>query len=660
MSMRRKVKVWAGLLCGLAVLALFSSLMLQPDARTAVTPLAAQANVSGLKATYLDWTAKHVANGGDRNVVLALNWSKGMSREYTEASGIARLDLLGSSAEVMIEGLKPGEPWDVWLVENQPGGSALAEASDRVQRLGRVAATEGGKAKLTVRLEPGFFDRFQADLMVVSRAGARPEAGVLFGTPDLFQRLYTQGRRPTMAAGHMPAAPLFGPRLALATPFDSLDPLVAEGADLFFNETFNGNGRTCGTCHPARNNFTIDPKFIATLPSNDPLFVAEFNPDLAANFEKPQLMRELGLILENVDGFDNLPTKFVLRSVQHTLGLRNSRIRQPGTPAPIERLGWGGDGAPLGGTLRDFAVGAINQHMTRKLTRVPDVDFRFPTDQELDAMAAFQLALGRQEDLNLAAMQFKSPVVSRGRDIFNTISSNGGTVAAGKCSVCHGNGGALGLENDNRNFNIGVEALADHPANLIAPGVMPRDGGFLRNLNALGAFGINRFNTPTVVEAADTGPFFHNNAVDTIEEAVAFYNSKAFNDSEVGVSFKASDGGVGIQLEATQVEAVAAMLRVLNALENIRSSLEIDQASYDQKDFEKVSTLLDIASFDTEDAYQVLNERNLHPQAAQYLKLAYEKEREASRQRSRPRRNDLIQEILMLKEAARDEMIVTP
>src|SRR3954468_8527832 len=30
------------------------------------------------------------------------------------------------------------------------------------------------------------------------------------------------------------------------------------GADIFFRGTFNGNGRTCGPCHPAQNNFTID------------------------------------------------------------------------------------------------------------------------------------------------------------------------------------------------------------------------------------------------------------------------------------------------------------------------------------------------------------------------------------------------------------------
>ena len=82
-----------------------------------------------------------------------------------------------------------------------------------------------------------------------------------------------------------------------------LDKLISQGAQLFFEETFSGNGRTCGTCHPASNNFTIDPAFIATLPANNPLFVAEFNPALA-QLERPQLMRQFGLILENLDGLE--------------------------------------------------------------------------------------------------------------------------------------------------------------------------------------------------------------------------------------------------------------------------------------------------------------------------------------------------------------------
>ena len=50
--------------------------------------------------------------------------------------------------------------------------------------------------------------------------------------------------------------------------------LIERGRELFTNETFDGNGRTCATCHPATNNFTLDPAFIAKLPRTDPLFVA--------------------------------------------------------------------------------------------------------------------------------------------------------------------------------------------------------------------------------------------------------------------------------------------------------------------------------------------------------------------------------------------------
>ena len=62
------------------------------------------------------------------------------------------------------------------------------------------------------------------------------------------------------------------------------EALITKGKEIFFNETFNGNGRTCGTCHPESDNFTIDPAFIATLPDDDPLFVAEFIPALKKNF----------------------------------------------------------------------------------------------------------------------------------------------------------------------------------------------------------------------------------------------------------------------------------------------------------------------------------------------------------------------------------------
>ncbi len=391
--------------------------------------------------------------------------------------------------------------------------------------------------------------------------------------------------------------------------------LITKGREIFFNETFNGNGRRCGTCHPAENNFTIDPAFIATLPANDPLFVAEFNPDLRKNFENPKLMREFGLILENLDGFDDLDNKFVMRGIPHLLGIRTS-VSSPQGP----RTGWSGDGAPGDGSLRSFAVGAVIQHFTKTLNRVPGVDFRLPTEEELDALEAFQLSLGRQSELVLP-LPLKGTVPKRGQAIFLDNS-------LGKCNLCHVNAGAtanFGRGNiGNANFNTGVENLPDQPARLTGERV-PQDDGF-------GRPGDGTFNTPPLVEAADTAPFFHNNTVQTIEAAVAFYDGEAFNNSPAGRALAAADPqGKGIELDGTQIQAIAAFLRVLNTLENIRQSLELLEASLQQSTAGRAQELLRRAIRETDDSIQVLEGGGLHPEAVAHLKRAHRLARKAAR-----------------------------
>ena len=79
---------------------------------------------------------------------------------------------------------------------------------------------------------------------------------------------------------------------------------IEKGRKLFETETFGGNGRTCASCHPASNNFTIDVPFINTLPATDKLFVAEQFPATLGKLETP-LLRKFGLICENLDGFGN-------------------------------------------------------------------------------------------------------------------------------------------------------------------------------------------------------------------------------------------------------------------------------------------------------------------------------------------------------------------
>ena len=390
--------------------------------------------------------------------------------------------------------------------------------------------------------------------------------------------------------------------------------LVEKGRALFFDETFNGNGRTCGTCHRAENNFTIDPAFIATLPAHDPLFVAEFIPALQANFENPELMRKFGLILENLDGFSDLENNFVMRGVPHVLALRISVNSLAGP-----RTGWSGDGAPSDapadgrdGSLRAFATGAVIQHFTKTLHRVEGVDFRLPTNDELDALEAFQLSLGRQEDLQ-SPLLLKGTVPKRGQEIFLDNS-------LGKCNFCHVNAGATasfgGPNIGNANFNTGVEDSPDQPADLTGELVPPDDG--------FGAPGDGAFNTPPLVEAADTGPFFHNNSIGTIEGAVAFYNSNAFNDSPSGLLLAGFDpGGVGIHLETPQVEAVAAFLRVINVLENIRVSIELlENAEQGVGHGSARQEFLERAVAEIEDGITVLVGGGLHPVAVAHLKEA--------------------------------------
>jgi len=394
---------------------------------------------------------------------------------------------------------------------------------------------------------------------------------------------------------------LLGPVTA-CPPAEPEPTAVDRGRALFFNETFAGNGRTCGTCHRAEDNFGLTPAFIATLPATDPLFVAETNPELAANFENPRLMRPFGLILENLDGFADLPNVFTMRGIPHTLALATSVDSRAGP-----RTGWSGDGAPGDGSLRSFATGAVIQHFPLTLNRVAGVDFRLPTDAELDDLAAFMRSLGRQQDLVLP-LPLKSVVAARGQAVFVDN-------ALGKCNACHFNAGAngnpalFGAGAGNLSFNTGVENLPDHPADLTGER-MPPDDGF-------GTPGNGEFSTPPLVEAADTPPFFHNNAVATIEGAVAFYNGDAFNNSPAG-QLLAGATGSGINLDATQVEAVAAFLRVINALESIRASVVLLEEPRRSRKAEARR----LAGEEIDDAIMVLAGAGLHADAIARLREA--------------------------------------
>ena len=627
--------------CALPVLFLSGKTSSEPDPSLAGLGLG---NIETFNANYKDWEANYLKNGGDQNMVLAMGWFKGLSTGHSYAKGIAKFNLVDGNVTLAVEGLPKDEGWDVWMVDSAPGRSIGLESDDNMLRIGSLKH-EGKAATFAASFGKDYFTTFNMDLIIVTKAGKSPfEDRTLIGTTSLFHRVYRSKQQGTFGvladADPVPAAPdtrgffqrvvdaisptasaQIGP---IPNPTTPLQQSITRGRQSFFNETFNGNGRTCGTCHRENGNLTIDAEFIDDLPPNDPIFVAEFIPALANNFENPVLMRKLGLILENPDGFGNLASNFVMRGTPHTLALLQNTLQPVAgggdgtTIPPNERTGWGGDGAPGTGTLREFIIGAITQHYPKTLNRQAPGDFRLPTTGELDDLEAFQKSMGRRQDLDLAAMKpkFRNEVVRLGVDIFN----NGGSVlggsneGAGKCFFCHLNAGASDFffPGQNANFNTNVEGLPSQPADLVVPAQLnPQDGGFGQTgISPTGGIGNGSFNTPVLVEAADTGPFFHNNSIETIEGAVDFYNSEAFN---LAPGFGAAIGG--IRLEATEVVAVAAMLRVINVLENERSARDLIDRIKIATSQAQAKELADLAISEIDDAMEVLVGGGLHRKA---------------------------------------------
>ena len=356
------------------------------------------------------------------------------------------------------------------------------------------------------------------------------------------------------------------------------------------------------------------------------------------NFEKPELMRKAGLILANTNGFGDLENNFTMRSVPHTLAMSTSAIppsdiaNDGTTNPPVHRTGWSGDGSPVGmvtdgintiisnGSVRSFPVGAVIQHFTKTLNRQPGVDFRLPTEDELDALEAFMFSLGRQEEFDdFTTITLNNAFAEQGRKNYM---GEGLPADSLNCNACHFNGGANtnpnfdfsisgvtppAFESTNRSFAPRVEELLDQPGDVLAASALgggatqlPFDDGF--------ADGTDLFNAPTVIEAADTGGFFHSNQTETVEGMIAFYASnRSFRNPEMN-----PQAGAIVPLNGSQLSNVAAFIRILNADENSRQAIElIDYAAMLNKTTHKKLNIR-LAISEIKDALRVLREGRLH------------------------------------------------
>ena len=631
-----------------------------PAAQPANPFQAVVAERSTLEPFYLDWQKSYLAAGGDRNVIITVGWTEGLSTEPSAARGQVDLDLLDGSVSAEVRGLDG--PADLWLVDNQdePGMTVQPEPGDRMFRIGRLAG--GSSGKVSARLGREFFRDFELDLLVVSPAGRTPDQSrLLLGTRSYFERLYTTTRVQAERSRQTARVPGLLSPASLGSLFSSrpaeansgvliahglVSQAVGQGADLFFRGTFSGNGRTCATCHRVNNNQGLDLDFIQTLSPFDKLFVAELPAFLGGvpGLERPNLMRNHALILENADGFGPpSPTvRFTMRGVPHSLSMARSILAPADGRAPVQRTGWSGDGAPSTGALRLFPVGAVTQHFPKRLNRVSGVDFVLPTDAQLDRMEAFSLASGRLNELNLANVTLTNSGAQAGKVRF--------VAADARCNGCHANAGANIAPGTNLNFDTGVERALD-PSQATEP--HPRDGGFGvadRDCDGNGSndcFGDGTFNTTPLIEAADTEPFFHNNSSATIEDAVTFYTTSAFAQSPAG-------GGTAVPLTATDIANIGKFLRVINAAFNNAISVQRNSAalalenstSTDPNKRNTVNMLLSLSNVEALDAIEVLDEKGLHSDAVFFLLSAINKNIIATFETSTSTRKSLIQSAL--------------
>jgi hypothetical protein len=112
------------------------------------------------------------------------------------------LDLTDGSLFVKVSGLSDKESFDVWLINDRPdtGGNPKADPGDRMVHVGRLKHI-GGTATLNSRLSHEALGGFEINLVAVGRSGKSPrDAGLLFGSPSLFQRFYYGEQRAHFAS----------------------------------------------------------------------------------------------------------------------------------------------------------------------------------------------------------------------------------------------------------------------------------------------------------------------------------------------------------------------------------------------------------------------------------------------------------------------------
>lgn len=328
-----------------------------------------------------------------------------------------------------------------------------------------------------------------------------------------------------------------------APPLASATQAVEDGQRLFDHETFGGNGRTCRTCH-SHGNGTLTLDQIAERFAEDPagpLFRGDGTDDGAGH--GTSRIRADGTILVSVP----LPPGVRLASDPSAthVTVRRGIPTTMNTPALDPVLMYDGR-AP---DLIEQARGAVADHAAPG---------RAPTDDELDAIAAFQQTRPFFTSNGLFAWSQGGPPPPlpegnteserRGRRFFDDVPLSPPSTR-GICAICHSGP----LLNTSNGFNplpvppwfvpagerfqsiLSAELLpngdpvhtflVDQPDGTTVAVAHP-DPGFALTSGDLRGFpfgDLGEFKIPGLRGVRHTAPYFHNNAAKSLDEVLDHY-----------------------------------------------------------------------------------------------------------------------------------------
>ena len=325
-------------------------------------------------------------------------------------------------------------------------------------------------------------------------------------------------------------------RIAFRKPEFALLDLL-KGRRLFERETFDGNGRTCLTCH-SRDSGTVSPhdaqrRFAAD--PNDPLFRADGSDDGQGNGATRMLKEATVLVRIALPDHVSIVGDPGARSVVLRRGIPSTL----NTPALDDKL-------MLDGRQPDLlaqARGATADHAQAQ---------REPRTDELLQIAAFQHTPQFFSSLTMLKFAYigtkpqlpsgRSESEKRGRRFFIDAAPSG-DLKTGLCAGCHSGdmlnetnefipappfarGGrfqSVGVSEFNETGNPVLQWRFKNTDGTVTEFASPDPGRALITGDARDAQAKNAFKIPSLWGAARTAPYFHDNSARTLDDVARHY-----------------------------------------------------------------------------------------------------------------------------------------